>query len=73
MNDQEISLTIFGSFLAIYGLAVIIKPKLGNWGSLNDLAQKKLYGEKGYYFIIHYISGPILLFVGLAMLKDSLF
>lgn len=57
--------------LIIFGIAVMIKPKLGDWGTLNDLKHKVMYG-KHYYSIIRYVSGPSLILIGAVIIYYNL-
>lgn len=63
----------FAVLLIVYGMAVIYKPKWGDWGSLNDLVQKKVLGRKNYYIVVRYLSGPLLILLGIWILGFKFF
>lgn len=62
--DYEATPFWIGILFAGYGIAVIVKPQWGDWRSLNDAAQKRMFGEKGYYILIRFVSGPLLVGIG---------
>ncbi|QQR54356.1 hypothetical protein IPG41_04085 [Candidatus Peregrinibacteria bacterium] len=55
-----------------WGFACIVNPKWGDLHSLNDYRQKRMYGERGYYFLIRYVTGPIFILTALFFLHGFL-